>query len=148
MTITSHKTRSNNLSSSYGKVYYLKRDREDKDKDEDPLAKSDQGLKKQKTSKDAAPPKGSKLKESKSSSLSKGTKPQPKSSGKSTQAEEPVFEAADTKMQQDQGSEFGHTDDQINDEVAPKHDWFKKPERPLTPDSDWNTRKSVEFRPP
>nr|GEV26015.1 hypothetical protein [Tanacetum cinerariifolium] len=119
MTITSHKTRSNNLSSSYGKVYYLKRDREDKDKDEDPLAGSDQGLKKRKTSKDAAPPKGSKLKESKSSSSSKGTKPQPKSS-----------------------------DDQINDEVALKHDWFKKPERPLTPDSDWNTRKSVEFRPP
>ncbi|GJT31382.1 hypothetical protein Tco_0911657 [Tanacetum coccineum] len=53
-------------------------------------------------SKDAEPPKGSKSKESKSSSF-KGTKPWPKSSGKSTQADEPVFEAADIKMQQDQG---------------------------------------------
>ncbi|GJW33942.1 hypothetical protein Tco_0053974, partial [Tanacetum coccineum] len=31
---------------------------------------------------------------------------------------------------------------------APKHDWFKKPERPSTPDSDWNVGKSVDFRPP
>ncbi|GKC82341.1 hypothetical protein Tco_1138058 [Tanacetum coccineum] len=35
-----------------------------------------------------------------------------------------------------------------NSKRAPKHDWFKKPERPLTPDSDWNVRKSVDFRPP
>ncbi|GJW38097.1 hypothetical protein Tco_0063942 [Tanacetum coccineum] len=34
------------------KTYYLKRDHEDKDKDEDPPAGLDQGLKKQKTSKD------------------------------------------------------------------------------------------------
>ncbi|GJY39438.1 hypothetical protein Tco_0425802 [Tanacetum coccineum] len=85
------------LFSSYGKAYSLKRDRKDKDKDEDPPAGSDQGLKKRKTSKDAEPSKGSKSKESRSSSSSKGIKPQPKSSGKSTQAEEPLFEAADTK---------------------------------------------------
>nr|GEY17285.1 hypothetical protein [Tanacetum cinerariifolium] len=60
-------------------AYYLKRDREDKDKDEDPPAGSDQGLKRRKTSKDAEPSKSSKSKESKSSS-SKGTKSQPKSS--------------------------------------------------------------------
>ncbi|GKE87267.1 hypothetical protein Tco_1564742, partial [Tanacetum coccineum] len=53
------------LFESYGKVYSLKRDREDKDKDEDPPAGSDQGLKKQKTSKDAEPSRGSKSKESK-----------------------------------------------------------------------------------
>ncbi|GKE09836.1 hypothetical protein Tco_1413387 [Tanacetum coccineum] len=89
------------LFGSYGKAYYLKRSREDKDKDEDPLAGSDQGLKKKKTSKDVEPPKGSKSKESKTSS-SKGTKSQPKSSGKSVQAEEPVFETADTETLQDQ----------------------------------------------
>ncbi|GKF09368.1 hypothetical protein Tco_0043592 [Tanacetum coccineum] len=61
------------LFSSYGNVYSLKRDREDKDKDEDPFARSDRGLKKQKTSKDTKPPKESKSKESKTSS-SKGTK--------------------------------------------------------------------------
>nr|GEU40807.1 hypothetical protein [Tanacetum cinerariifolium] len=41
--------------STYGKVYSLKRSRKDKDKDEDPFAGSDRGLKKRKTSKDAEP---------------------------------------------------------------------------------------------
>ncbi|GJX43617.1 hypothetical protein Tco_0260293 [Tanacetum coccineum] len=77
------------LFESYGKVYSLKRDREDKDKDEDPPFGSDQGLKKWKTSKDAKLSRGSKSKESKSSS-SKGSKSQSKSSGKSAQAEEPI----------------------------------------------------------
>nr|GEW52500.1 hypothetical protein [Tanacetum cinerariifolium] len=43
------------LFKSYVKKYSLKRDREDKDKDEDLPARSDQGLKKKKTSKDAEP---------------------------------------------------------------------------------------------
>ncbi|GJS12549.1 hypothetical protein Tco_0407021 [Tanacetum coccineum] len=81
-----------------------------------PPAGSDQGLKRRKTRKDAEPSKGSKSKESKSS-RSKGTKSQPKSSGKSAQAKEPVFE-------------------------------FKEPERPPTPDPDWNAKKSIDFRPP
>ncbi|GJZ59078.1 hypothetical protein Tco_0614894 [Tanacetum coccineum] len=50
--------------STYGKVYSLKRSRKDKDKDEDPSAGSDRGLKKRKTSKDAAPAIGAKAKES------------------------------------------------------------------------------------
>ncbi|GKB01288.1 hypothetical protein Tco_0829332 [Tanacetum coccineum] len=112
------------LFSSYGKAYSLKRYREDKDKDKVPPAGSGQGLKKQKTSKDAEPLTGSKSKESNSRS-SKGTKSQPKSSSKSAQAEELVFEAA-----------------------ASRHDWFKKPKRPPTPDSDWNARKSIDFRLP
>nr|GEX80067.1 hypothetical protein [Tanacetum cinerariifolium] len=95
------------------------RDREDKDKDEDPQAGSDQRLKKRKTSKDDEPSNGSKSKESKSSS-SKGTKSQLKSSGKSTQVEESVFETTDTE----------------------------KPERPSTPDSDLNAIKTIDFRPP
>nr|GEU29971.1 hypothetical protein [Tanacetum cinerariifolium] len=106
------------------------RDRDDKDKDEDPSAGSDRGLKKQKTSKDAKPPKGLKSKESKTSS-SKGTKSQPKSFGKSVQAKEPVFETADTKMPQDLG---GDTKDQPNDEPTLMDDWFKKPNKPPTPD--------------
>ncbi|GJY95698.1 hypothetical protein Tco_0512059, partial [Tanacetum coccineum] len=63
----------NDIFDSYGKTYSLKRCREDKDKDEDPPAGSDQGLKKRKTSKDAEPSRGSKSKESKSSSF-KGSK--------------------------------------------------------------------------
>nr|GEW87763.1 hypothetical protein [Tanacetum cinerariifolium]GEW87889.1 hypothetical protein [Tanacetum cinerariifolium] len=43
--------------STYGKVYSLKRSRKEKDKDEDPCAGSDRGLKKRKTSKDAKPTK-------------------------------------------------------------------------------------------
>nr|GEX21334.1 hypothetical protein [Tanacetum cinerariifolium] len=135
------------LFSSNGNVYSLERDRKDKDKDEDPPGGSNQGLKKQKTSKDAEPPKGSKSKESKSSSF-KGSKPQPKSSGKSTQAEKQVFKAADTKMQHDQKSEFGHTVDKPDGEATLKNDWFKKPNKPLNPDRSWNTTKYINFRPP
>nr|GEV72157.1 hypothetical protein [Tanacetum cinerariifolium] len=58
-------------------------------------------------SKNAKPPKGSKSKDSTSSS-SKGTKSQPKSSAKSMQAEEPVFEVADTEISQDQRVDLGH----------------------------------------
>ncbi|GJY38554.1 hypothetical protein Tco_0424918 [Tanacetum coccineum] len=109
------------LFESYAKVYSLKRDKEDKDKDEDPPARSDQGLKKRKTSKDVELSRGYKLKESKSSS-SKGSKSQPKSSVKSAQAEEPVFETADTKMPLNQGDDSGDTDDQPNVKAASRDD--------------------------
>nr|GEW90807.1 ribonuclease H-like domain-containing protein [Tanacetum cinerariifolium] len=99
---------------------------------------------KRKTSKEAEPPKGSKSKESKTSS-SKGTKSQPKSSGNSVQAEELVFETADTEMPQDHR---GNTEDQPNVEVNPTDDWFKKPNKPLIPDRAWNDGKSVDSRPP
>ncbi|GKE44670.1 hypothetical protein Tco_1471954, partial [Tanacetum coccineum] len=71
-------------------VYSLKRGRKDKDKDEDPSAGLDRGLKKRKLSKDAEPTTGPKKKESTSGS-SKGTKSQPKSSRKYVQSEEPVL---------------------------------------------------------
>ncbi|GJZ29726.1 hypothetical protein Tco_0574373 [Tanacetum coccineum] len=135
------------LFDSYGKSYSLKRGCKDKDIDEDLLAGLDQGLKKRKTSKDAEPSRGSKSKEYKSSS-SKGSKSQSKSSSKSAQAEEPVFETADTEMPQDQGDDMGNTDDQPNVKEASKHDWFKKPEKPPTPDRDWNDGKQIDFRPP
>ncbi|GKB79564.1 hypothetical protein Tco_0946459 [Tanacetum coccineum] len=111
------------LFDSYGKTYSLKRGHEDKDKDEDPPAGSDQGS-------------------------SKGSKSQSKSSSKSAQAEEPVFETADIEMSQDQRDDLGNTEDQPNVEEASKHDWFKKPERPSTPNYDWNARKQIDFRPP
>ncbi|GKD18847.1 hypothetical protein Tco_1208005 [Tanacetum coccineum] len=72
-------------------VYSLKRGQKDKDKDEDPSAGSDRGLKMRKTSKDAKPTTGPKNKDSTSGS-SKDTKSQPKPSVKSVQSEEPVFE--------------------------------------------------------
>ncbi|GJT38394.1 hypothetical protein Tco_0938259 [Tanacetum coccineum] len=82
------------------------RDAKDKDKDEDPFAGSDRGLKKRKLSKDAEPTTGPKKKDSTSGS-SKGTKSQPKSSGKSVQSEEPVFEVADSDLPQDQEGNLG-----------------------------------------
>ncbi|GJX99458.1 hypothetical protein Tco_0356477 [Tanacetum coccineum] len=118
------------LFESYGKAYSLKRDREDKDKDEDPPAGSSQGLKRRKTSKDAEPSKGLKSKESKSSS-SKVPKSQPKSFGKSTQAEESLFEAADTEMPKNQGSDLGNTDDQPNAEATSKHNNLEGKEYPF-----------------
>ncbi|GKA92409.1 hypothetical protein Tco_0814334 [Tanacetum coccineum] len=48
-------------------------------------------------------------------------------------------------MPQDQG---GDTEDQPNVEETPMDDWFNKPERPLTPDPDWNATKFVDSRPP
>ncbi|GKE06663.1 hypothetical protein Tco_1398681 [Tanacetum coccineum] len=76
------------------------------------------------------------------------SKSQPKSIGKYAQTEETVFEAGDTQEPQNQGQDMGNIDDQPNVNAATKHDWFKKPERPLTPDLDWNVRKIVDFRPP
>ncbi|GJW19749.1 hypothetical protein Tco_0027185 [Tanacetum coccineum] len=98
-----------------------KRKKDDADKDEGPFAKSDRGLKRQKTSKDTKPSKKAKSTETSKGTFKGTSKSQPKSTDKSAQAEETA---------------------------APKHDWFKKPKRPLTPNSDWNVRKSVDFRPP
>ncbi|GJR31554.1 hypothetical protein Tco_1107786 [Tanacetum coccineum] len=68
--------------------------------------------------------------------------------GKYAQAEKTVFEAGDTQEPQNQGQDMGNTDDQPNVKADPKHDWFKKPKRPPTLDSNWNVRKTVDFRPP
>ncbi|GJV76904.1 hypothetical protein Tco_1508488, partial [Tanacetum coccineum] len=135
------------LFDSCGNTYSLKRDRDDKDKDEDPSAGSDRGLKKRKTSKDVEPTKGPKTKESKSSS-SKGTKSQSKSSRKSVQAEEPEFEVADSDMPQNQEGNLGNDDEEPMREVASKRDWFTKPKQPQEPtDPDWNVGKTPQQGP-
>ncbi|GJS86618.1 hypothetical protein Tco_0769254 [Tanacetum coccineum] len=81
--------------STYGKMYSLKRSRKDKDKDEDPFAGSDRGLKKRKTSKDAEPTK-----------------------------EEPEFEVANFDMPQDQEENPSNDDEEPKEKVASKRDWF------------------------
>ncbi|GKC65403.1 hypothetical protein Tco_1098001 [Tanacetum coccineum] len=71
----------------------------------------------------------------------------PKSTDKSVQAEETVFEVADTDLPIDQGENMSNDDEQPNDEAAPKTDksrWFKQPQRPHNPDLEWNKGKSVE----
>nr|GEZ28722.1 hypothetical protein [Tanacetum cinerariifolium] len=80
---------------------HVHQERSQKDKDEDPSVRSDRGLKKRKTSKDAKPTKGPKAKESQSGS-SKGNNSHSKSFGKSIHSEEPKFEVVDSDMPQDQ----------------------------------------------
>ncbi|GJW57457.1 hypothetical protein Tco_0104188 [Tanacetum coccineum] len=43
---------------------------------------------------------------------------------------------------------MGNTEDQPNVKEVSKHDWFNKPERPPTPDRDWNAVKQIDFKPP
>ncbi|GJV49473.1 hypothetical protein Tco_1439685 [Tanacetum coccineum] len=75
-------------------IKHKKRPHDDDDRDQDPRAGPDQGLKKSKTSKDAEP-----SKKPKSTGSSKSnTSSQPKSTGKSVQADETVFKAADTDI--------------------------------------------------
>ncbi|GKD47361.1 hypothetical protein Tco_1272006 [Tanacetum coccineum] len=88
-------------------------DQMDKNKDEDPSAGSDRGLKKRKTSKDAAPATCPKAKESQFDS-SKGDNSQSKSFGKFVQLEEPKFKVANSDMPHDQEENLG------NDDVEPK----------------------------
>ncbi|GKA62867.1 hypothetical protein Tco_0762386, partial [Tanacetum coccineum] len=115
-----------------------------KDKDEDPSVGSDRWLKKRKTSKDVEPTTGLKKKDSTSGS-SKSTKSQPKSTGKSVQSEEPVFEVADSDMPQDQAGNLGDNKDEPRDETAFRRDWFKKPTPPQEPtDPDWNVGKTTK----
>nr|GEW69595.1 transmembrane 9 superfamily member 1-like [Tanacetum cinerariifolium] len=135
------------LLSTYDKVYLLKRSQKDKDKDEDPSAGLDRGLKKRKTSKDAKPTKCMKAKESQSGS-SKGTRSQSKSFGKSVQSEEPEFEVADSDKPQDQEENPGNDDEEPKGKVASKCDWFTKPKRPQeATDPDWNDGKTLKQGP-
>nr|GEY94504.1 hypothetical protein [Tanacetum cinerariifolium] len=134
---------------SYGEVFSLKRSQDDKDKDQDPSVGLDRGTKRRKSSKDAESSRDSKSKEKKSSSTSKGaSQSQHKSFGKSAYAEEPSHIVEDSGMQQDQEFITGDNDEQSADKEVRKADWFKKPERPSTPDPDWSKRQQVDFRPP
>nr|GEU80982.1 uncharacterized mitochondrial protein AtMg00810-like [Tanacetum cinerariifolium] len=130
---------------TYDKVHSLNRSQ--KDKDEDPFARLDQGLKKRKTSKDAEPTNGPKAKESQFGS-SKGTKSQLKSFRKSVQSKEPKFKVTDSDMPQDQEGNLGNDDDEPMKENVSKRDWFTKPTRPqeLT-DPDWKDEKTPQQGP-
>ncbi|GJX78536.1 hypothetical protein Tco_0326685 [Tanacetum coccineum] len=105
-----------NIFSTYGKVYSLKRSKKDKDKNEDPSVGSDQGLKKRNTRKDGEPTK-----------------------------EEPKFEVADSDMPQDQEENLGNDDVEPKEKVESKRDWFIKPTQPQEPiDPDWNVDKTLQ----
>ncbi|GJY09455.1 hypothetical protein Tco_0377640 [Tanacetum coccineum] len=106
------------------------------------ILEDEEAMDKGKTNKDIEP-----SKKAKSTESSKGTsKSQPKSTGKSAQAEETVFEAGDTQGSQNLGDDMGNTDEPPVVNVDPKF-WFKKPEIPPTLDPEWNKGKSVENKP-
>nr|GEW06592.1 hypothetical protein [Tanacetum cinerariifolium] len=110
-----------------------------KTKDEGPHVRSNQGLKRKKTSKDVEP-----SKKAKSTKTSKGTtKSQPKSTAKSAQVEETVFEARDTQVPQNLVEDMRNNDEPpiVNADLK---DWFKKPERPPTPKPEWNKCKTTD----
>ncbi|GKE14110.1 hypothetical protein Tco_1421687 [Tanacetum coccineum] len=88
-------------------------------------------------------------KEKKSSSTSKdASQSQHKHSGKCAYAEKPSHTIDDLGVLQDQEFDTGNNDEHPTDKEVSKADWFKKPERPPTPDSDWNKRHHVDSQPP
>nr|GFA92546.1 hypothetical protein [Tanacetum cinerariifolium] len=62
------------------------------------------------------------------------------SSGKSVHSEELCHNVEDPSKHQDQEHVIGETNKQLDDREATKADWFKKPERPPTPNFDWTKR--------
>ncbi|GKD06209.1 hypothetical protein Tco_1181183 [Tanacetum coccineum] len=111
------------LFNTCGEVFTLKRSRDDKDKDQDPSARSDRGTKRRKSSKEAESQKDPRSKEGKSSSSSKDTsRSHHKSSGKSAHTEEPSHTVDDSGVQKNQQFDTGNNDEQPEDEAAPKND--------------------------
>nr|GFA28789.1 hypothetical protein [Tanacetum cinerariifolium] len=134
------------LFDTYGKVFTLKKSQDDKDKDQDPSAGSNRGTKRRKSYKEAESYRDSRSKEKKSSNTSKDASHyQHKPSVKSARVEEPSHTVDDSRVQQNQKFDTGNNDEQPADKEVSKADWFKKPERPLTLDIDWNKDNMLTF---
>ncbi|GJY87240.1 hypothetical protein Tco_0501868 [Tanacetum coccineum] len=112
------------LFDTYGEVFMLKRSRDDRDKDQDPFDGSNRGTKRRKSSKEADSSRDSKSKE------------------KSLQA------PLKTPPTLNKSLLASNNDEQPADKEVSKDNWFKKPKRPPTLDSDSNKRQHVDFRPP
>ncbi|GKE42329.1 hypothetical protein Tco_1469613, partial [Tanacetum coccineum] len=124
---------------TYGDTVMFKIRRDDKDEDEEPSARSNRGSKKRRAGKEPESTSAPKVKTSKSSNKSKeGSKSHHMSTGKFSQAEEPIH--ADEDMEELAHQEFntGFTEDQPVDETTQHHDWFQKLTKPPTPNRDWN----------
>nr|GEX89134.1 integrase, catalytic region, zinc finger, CCHC-type, peptidase aspartic, catalytic [Tanacetum cinerariifolium] len=122
---------------SYGEVFLLKRSRDEREKDQDSSAGSDGGTKRRKSSRDAESSRDSKSKEKKYLSTSKdASQSQHKSFGKSAYAEKPNHIVEDSSKEQDQEFITRDNDEQPDDKEVTKADWFKKLERPPTPNPD------------
>nr|GEZ75678.1 hypothetical protein [Tanacetum cinerariifolium] len=61
---------------------------------------------------------------------------------------EPSHNVEDISKHQDQDYVIGEKNEKPDDREATKFDWFKKPERPPTPDYDRSKRRQIDFQPP
>ncbi|GJR22239.1 hypothetical protein Tco_1317142 [Tanacetum coccineum] len=90
------------------------------------------------TSKDSEPTTDPKKKDSTSGS-SKGTQSEPRSSRKSVQLEEPVFEVADSDMPRDKEGNLGDNKDEPRKETASRSDWA------LSEKLDWENPEGGDY---
>nr|GEV25831.1 hypothetical protein [Tanacetum cinerariifolium] len=60
-----------------------------------------------------------------------------------TKRKEPSHTVNNSGLQHDQEFDMGKNEEQPVDKEVPKEDWFEKPKRLLTPDSDWNKRQHL-----
>ncbi|GJV12689.1 hypothetical protein Tco_1354230 [Tanacetum coccineum] len=108
---------------TYGEVFTLKMSPDDKDKDQDPSARSDRGTKRRKSSKETKSSRDSRSKEKKSSSTSKdASHSQHKPFSKSDHAEEPSHTVDDSGVQQDQEFDMRNNNEQPADKEVSKDD--------------------------
>ncbi|GKF52458.1 hypothetical protein Tco_0159368, partial [Tanacetum coccineum] len=127
---------------TYGKVFTLKRSRDDRDKDQDPSARSDRGIKRRKSSKETKSSRDLRSKEKKSSSTSiDASHSQHKPFGKSAHAEEPSHTVDDSGVQQDQ--EFDTRNN--NEQPADKETWISQVARAKEPRTSFNELVATSF---
>ncbi|GJU22547.1 hypothetical protein Tco_1155889 [Tanacetum coccineum] len=130
------------LFASYGDVVTLKRGRDDQDKDEEPFAGSNRGMKRRRSGKEESS-KEATQKESKSTSSSKGaSRSQPKSSGKSAQAEEHGPRVDDLEEPLHQEFNTGNDDVSPVREIIAVDERLWNPSGSQTPDREWNKTKT------
>ncbi|GJV92265.1 retrovirus-related pol polyprotein from transposon TNT 1-94 [Tanacetum coccineum] len=111
------------LFDTYGEVFTLNRNRDDRDKDQDPSAGSDRVTEKRKSRKEAESFRYLRSKVKKSSSTSKdASHSQHKPSGKSTHAEEPSHTVDDSRVQRNQEFNTGNNDEQPANKGVSKTD--------------------------
>ncbi|GKA68461.1 hypothetical protein Tco_0768378 [Tanacetum coccineum] len=69
-----------------------------------------------------------------------------KKTGKDTEPSKKAKSTGTSKVLQDLGKYMGNTDEPLVVKADPK-DWLKNPERPPTPDREWNECKTVDSKP-
>ncbi|GJR18756.1 hypothetical protein Tco_0967283 [Tanacetum coccineum] len=124
---------------TYGDTVSFKRRRDDEDKDKEPSAGSNRGSKRRRAGKGPESTSAPKEKTSKTTGKSTdGSKSQHKSADESAHTEEPVHTDKDLEEPAHQEFDIGATEEESDEETSQHPDWFQKPAKIPTPDSDWN----------